>query len=170
MTETAGHVHPSGEWAQNGQSLGSENRDSQTLSSGQCRDLLEAHHIGRIAWQAADGPQIIPVTYVWYAGSVVFRTSPYGILSELIRPTDAALEIDELDLSRHSGWSVLVQGRAQAVAEPADLVALWASDQLAPWAPGVRNVFIQLDPRQITGRLLGRRAEADPHQPGSRPV
>lgn len=111
-----------------------------------------------MAWQAADGPQILPVTYVWHEEAAIFRTSPYGLLSELVRPTDVVLEIDELDQDRHSGWSVAVHGRAEAVAEPAAASALWGVENLVPWAPGVRNLFIRIDPRRLTGRRLARRA------------
>lgn len=133
-----------------------------TLGEKQCIEFLQGTHVGRIGWQAGDGPQILPVTYAWHDGAVVFRTSPYGVLSDLIRPTDVAMEIDDLDQTRHSGWSVMVQGRAEAVAEPAEVVSLWTVDGLVPWAPGVRNVFIRLTPRRITGRrLIGRQQEAE---------
>jgi len=56
----------------------------------QCVQLLTEHSIGRVAWQAAEGPQILPVTYAWFEGTVAFRTSPYGMLSELMRPTEVA--------------------------------------------------------------------------------
>ena len=67
------------------------------ISPARCQELLESQSIGRVAWQAADGPQILPVTYACHDGTIIFRTSPYGVLSELVRPTDVALEIDELD-------------------------------------------------------------------------
>ena len=110
--------------------------------------------IGRVAWQAADGPQILPVTYAWHDGTIIFRTSPYGVLSELVRPTDVALEIDELDQESRQGWSVVVQGRAQGVAEPDQLVRMWTVGGVVPWASGIRNVFIQIIPRRITGRAV----------------
>jgi uncharacterized protein len=131
-------------------------RPFRRLSEQDCRDLLQSHTICRIAWQAADGPQVLPVSYLWHQGSVVFRTSPYGVLSELIRPTDVAVQLDELDEQLRSGWSVLVQGRAEAVAEPTELLHLWTIDGMVPWAPGIRNVFIRVVPRRITGRSLSR--------------
>lgn len=140
-----------------------QSRGFAALGEQQCQELLQQHHVGRIGWQAGDGPQILPVTYAWHDGAVVFRTSPYGVLSDLIRPTEVAMEIDDLDQTRHSGWSVMVQGRAEAVAEPAEVVSLWTVDSLVPWAPGVRNVFIKLTPRRITGRTLGSR-EAEDYQ------
>src|SRR4029434_11083064 len=71
----------------------------------QCFDLIESHHLGRIAWQAADLPQILPITYAMHQGSVYFRTLPDGILAELAQPTSVALEVDELDQQTRSGWS-----------------------------------------------------------------
>ncbi len=124
------------------------------ISPDRCRELLKSQIIGRVAWQAADGPQILPVTYAWHHGTIIFRTSPYGVLSELVRPTDVALEIDELDQENRQGWSVVVQGRAQGVAEPDQLVRMWTVGGVVPWASGIRNVFIQIRPRRITGRAL----------------
>jgi hypothetical protein len=46
------------------------------------------------------------VTYTYYAKTIVFRTSPYGVLSSLERHTRVAFEIDDIDEERESGWSV----------------------------------------------------------------
>jgi uncharacterized protein len=128
------------------------------ISPTRCQELLESQSIARIAWQAADGPQILPVTYACYDGTIIFRTSPYGVLSELVRPTDVALEIDELDQESSRGWSVVVQGRAQGVAEPDQLVRMWTVGGVVPWASGIRNVFIQIIPHRITGRIAAARS------------
>ncbi|MGI8460002.1 MAG: pyridoxamine 5'-phosphate oxidase family protein [Propionibacteriaceae bacterium] len=125
------------------------------LSRPQCLDLLGQHKIGRIAWQAVDAQQILPVTYTVFEGRVYFRTSPYSILSDLLLPTEVALEVDELDLTTRTGWSVVVHGRSQAVAEPVSVSRLWAVDPL-PWAPGSRHLFVEVTPTDITGRLLSR--------------
>jgi nitroimidazol reductase NimA-like FMN-containing flavoprotein (pyridoxamine 5'-phosphate oxidase superfamily) len=134
-------------------------RRFRTLDERHCQELLATHHVGRIAWQAADGPLVLPITYVCADDSIVFRTSPHGVISELIRPTDVALQIDALDEWQRSGWSVLVQGRAEAVAEPSALVHLWTVDGMVPWASGVRNLFIRITPRRVTGRIVVSRAE-----------
>ena len=34
----------------------------RAMSPAQCQELLESQSVGRVAWQAADGPQILPVT------------------------------------------------------------------------------------------------------------
>jgi nitroimidazol reductase NimA-like FMN-containing flavoprotein (pyridoxamine 5'-phosphate oxidase superfamily) len=130
----------------------------RAMSPARCQELLESQSIGRVAWQAADGPQILPVTYAWLDGAIIFRTSPYGVLSELVRPTEVALEIDDLDQHSRRGWSVVVQGRAQGVAEPDQLERIWTGGGVVPWAAGVRNVFIQITPHKVTGRVVAARS------------
>ena len=124
------------------------------MSRQRCIELLEASHVGRVAWQSSDGQQILPVSYAYHQGTVIFRTSPFGVLSELIHAHDAAFEVDELDQNERLGWSIVVQGQAQAVEEPQNLVQFWTVDGVSPWAAGIRNLFIQITPRRITGRQL----------------
>jgi uncharacterized protein len=130
----------------------------RAISPARCEELLQSQSVGRVAWQAADGPQILPVTYAWHEGTIIFRTSPYGVLSELIRPTEVALEIDEIDQNNHRGWSVVVQGRAQGVAEPDQLARMWTAGGVVPWASGIRNVFIQVTPHKVSGRIVAARS------------
>ena len=46
------------------------------ISPSRCTELMSTQSVGRVAWQGPDGLQILPVTYVYFDGSVVFRTSP----------------------------------------------------------------------------------------------
>ena len=124
------------------------------MSREECEQLLGSQSTGRLAWNSPDGPQILPVSYGLYANDVVFRTSPYGVLAQLAQPTEVAFEIDDIDQTRGSGWSVLVRGRATAVVAPHELVSLWTKPGIVPWAPGTRNVWIAVSPRTITGRRL----------------
>jgi nitroimidazol reductase NimA-like FMN-containing flavoprotein (pyridoxamine 5'-phosphate oxidase superfamily) len=128
----------------------------EALAREQCLDLLDANHLGRVAWQAADLPQILPVTYAMHQGSVYFRTAPDGILSELAQPTRVALEVDELDQQTRSGWSIVLHGRTSAVSEPEALADLWAADSLVPWAGGNRTLFICIRPDRVAGRVVRR--------------
>lgn len=111
---------------------------SGVVSETECVALLRSHSIGRVGWTAEVGPQILPVNYVLQAGSVVFRTAPYGALAELRDGVAVAFEVDELDPVRRTGWSVLVQGR-RAVADPEVLSRLAEQLQPLPWAQGVRT-------------------------------
>jgi nitroimidazol reductase NimA-like FMN-containing flavoprotein (pyridoxamine 5'-phosphate oxidase superfamily) len=62
-----------------------------------------------------------------------------------------ALEIDELDDRLSSGWSVVVQGRAEQVDDKSELADLFHHVR-DPWAPGSRPVLVRITPSQVTGR------------------
>jgi nitroimidazol reductase NimA-like FMN-containing flavoprotein (pyridoxamine 5'-phosphate oxidase superfamily) len=123
------------------------------IAPARCVELLQTQTTGRVAWQTAHALEILPVSYVWYEDSVIFRTSPHGPLSQLSQPTDVAFEIDELDQQHHQGWSVVVHGQSQGVVRPADVVRLWAVSGV-PWAAGMRNLLIRITPTQVSGRLV----------------
>ena len=125
------------------------------LTPAESQTLLESRDVGRIGWNAGHGPQIFPISYACAADLIVFRTSPFGVLSELVRPTQVVFEVDDLDDTAHTGWSVIARGRAQAVASPALLTHLWTVEGAEPWAGGVRNVFIGISVERITGRSFG---------------
>jgi uncharacterized protein len=129
-------------------------RDFVALGRQQCFDLLESHHLGRVAWQAADLPQILPVTYVMHQGSAYFRTAPDTVLAELAQSTSVAFEVDLLDQQNRTGWSIVMHGRSSAVSEPDALADLWGSDSLVPWASGNRTLFICIRPERVSGRVV----------------
>ena len=123
------------------------------LSEAECKQLLAQHTAGRVGFMVGDGPQILPVTYQYRTGSVIFRTSPYGPLAGLVRRTSVAFEIDGIDEQSKSGWSVLVLGFAEAMAHDYLLASAWETGPV-PWADGVRNLFIEIKPRKISGRAV----------------
>lgn len=124
------------------------------IGSLRCAQLLGTKTIGRISWAAADGPLILPVTYSWGHQVITFRTSPYSVLSELVRPCDAAFEVDDFDQHAQTGWSVLVLGRAGPAFQPAMSCGLADTTSSLPWALSVRNLYIQIKAHRITGRLV----------------
>lgn len=138
------------------------------LDTDKCQDLLALHSIGRIAWTAADGPQLFPVSYTWVPGLIIFRTSPYGILSELVQRTVVVFEVDETDQTNRVGWSVIVRGRAAGIAFP-DHPAQPLTMNAVPWASGHRNLVIGVTPTQITGRRFGPVADSA-DGPSTQPV
>ena len=124
------------------------------LNREECQERLASAGMGRVAWSAGGVQHILPVSYAMHAGSVVFRTSPYGALAGLQHPTTVAFEIDQVDPVAETGWSVVVQGRAEAVVLPQELVMLWARSDIVPWAAGTRNLFISIEPQAISGRTV----------------
>ena len=132
-------------------------RSFSAIGPTRCTELLSTQSVGRVAWQGPDGLQILPVTYVYYDGSIVFRTSLDSVLSDLSSSTDVLFEIDEIDQRNHRGWSVVARGRAEAVHEPREVNRLLTDAGVVPWAPGDRNVLIQITPQKVTGRTVSAR-------------
>lgn len=125
-----------------------------SLPATECLALLRSHTIGRVGWNTMDGPQILPVTYVLRDGAVIFRTTPYGALSELRNVRQVAFEVDEFDVTTRTGWSVLVRGWAKAATNPDELSGLWTQQDPIPWAPGARTLFITISTDQLSGRVI----------------
>lgn len=50
----------------------------ETLTTTECRELLDSHHFGRLAFVDSVGvlPFIIPINYLFDDEKVVFRTTP----------------------------------------------------------------------------------------------
>jgi uncharacterized protein len=127
------------------------------ISPVRCTELLSSQSIGRVAWQSKNGLQILPVTYAYYDGTIVFRTSPNSVLSDLSNMSEVVFEVDEIDQQSHRGWSVVARGQAQAVVEPREVSRLLTDAGVVPWAPGNRNLLIQITPLKVTGRTVSAR-------------
>ncbi|GAA3711261.1 pyridoxamine 5'-phosphate oxidase family protein [Microlunatus aurantiacus] len=138
-------------------------RRTYDLDDARCRQLLESHDMGRVAWSAADGPQLFPVSYLWWDGRILFRTSPYGLLSELVRRTAVVFEVDEIDDVHRRGWSVIVRGRASGIASPDAAHRTAVLGGAGPWGGGDRNLVIAIAPMEVTGREFRPADDGDGH-------
>ena len=131
-----------------------QNAPFREIPRATCERLLGEHTVGRVAWNAPDGPELVPINYAYYNKTIVFRTVPDGVLSQLARRTSVAFEIDGLDEEARTGWSVVVRGSAERVMQDFNLVELWTKAGPVPWAAGNRTLHIAISPRTITGREL----------------
>ena len=130
------------------------------MSGNQPDGLIAATRVGRVAWRGPTGLQIVPVSYAYHRNILVFSASSESLLSELAPPTDVVLEIDDLDQTYKTGWSVVVHGRAEAIPDPQELLQLWMVEGVtAPWTSGARDLCIQISPSRISGRVLQREIE-----------
>ena len=126
----------------------------EELSAQRCADLLAAHHIGRVAFSAADGPHLLPVAYVFWSQAVVFRTSESGALSVLQNRFKVAFEIDHIDVASGTAWDVEVRGATRKVWNSHELEPLWQHPHLTPWVPGPRSLVIAIEPDVVSGRQI----------------
>ena len=123
------------------------------LDVEECLSLLERRHLGRVAFLDDGLPTILPVNYVLVDGFVVFRTDAGGKLEAALRGDVVAFEIDGIDVTNRTGWSVLVRGHAERVSDPAELARLRAMPLVA-WAPGAKPHYVRIRANAVTGRRI----------------
>ena len=126
------------------------------LTVAQCFELLAQHNLGRLAFLGKVGvmPLIIPVNYVVDEDTLVFRSDPGSKLTAAILGAPVAFEVDGgYDEKHQTGWSVVVQGHAEEVTDPAELARL-EQLPLVPWAPGAKAHYVRVRPGQINGRRI----------------
>lgn len=124
-----------------------------TLSVDECLELLATHHFGRVAVDDDEGPAVLPVNYVLDRGSVVFRTDEGTKLDAATRRDRISFEVDHVDEDARTGWSVLVRGRAEEIAEPDELERV-RQLPLEPFAGGERHRYVRLLSSSISGRRI----------------
>ncbi|GIU85933.1 MAG: hypothetical protein KatS3mg009_0448 [Acidimicrobiia bacterium] len=131
----------------------------EELGRDECLALLARHHLGRLAVVVGGRPLVFPVNYCLDGDRVVFRTDAgtklHGALGGPV-----AFEIDGVDGLYHGGWSVLVVGEAEEVADGAERDRL-ARLPLGLWAGGDRSHWVRIRPAAVTGRRL-RTPRPDP--------
>lgn len=123
------------------------------LSADECQDLLARSVLGRLAFNTPAGPRIVPLNYAVDSDTLVFRTAHYSEIAAHAIGQAAAFEVDELDPRRQTGWSVVALGRVEELTthELQHLRTLWVPQ---PWAGGLRNLYLKLPWREITGRRI----------------
>ena len=128
-------------------------KEPMELSVDECLNLLANEVFGRLAVVGPAGPRIVPLNYALIDDTIVLRTSPYSELAQHAIGKNAAFEIDEVDHTRQTGWSVVAVGMLEEV-EPADVERLRTAWVPQPWAGGQRNLYLRLRWREISGRRL----------------
>lgn len=130
----------------------------EMLSEAECWRLLAQEAIGRVAVLVDGVPEIYPVNHVVHGETVVFRTDPGSKLRGLVRSSAVCFEADAGDPATHTGWSVMVKGRAVELTRGDDVAAV-AKLPLEYWAEGEKGHWIQIEPTAVTGRRIYRPTE-----------
>ena len=123
------------------------------LTRQECDELLISRSVGRVAYTDRALPQVIPVNYAVDGTSIVFRTAHSSRLAACCNHTVVAFEVDDVDETARTGWSVLVIGDANAITDESELVR---ARQLpfAPWADGERDCYIRVIAGLVSGRII----------------
>lgn len=124
----------------------------EDLTQRECLQLARRCAIGRLAVVVDGQPLVFPVNFTFDDDALVLRTGEGTKLCGA-RERLVAFECDDIDRMSHTGWSVLITGRADEVREPAEVARL---EQLpiGPWCPGPTQIWLRIRPRTITGRRI----------------
>ena len=130
-------------------------RTLESLSRDECIRLMEGHPscVGRVAL-AGPRPVIFPVNYAIDGENVVFRTDPGAKFHAAVHKAFVAFEVDWVEPTWRTGWSVVVRGQAHVVTDPDELNRVRRLP-LLPWAEGAKENFIVIESKLMSGRRLG---------------
>jgi uncharacterized protein len=131
----------------------------EVLPFGECLQLLDSVPVARVGFLADGELVILPVNHAVDGQDLVFRTARGTKLAAAENQSLVAFEADEYDQQTGTGWSVLVNGRAEVVDGAADLRRLshlglhvWV---LHAWVTAAeRAVWIRIRPASVSGRRI----------------
>jgi nitroimidazol reductase NimA-like FMN-containing flavoprotein (pyridoxamine 5'-phosphate oxidase superfamily) len=126
------------------------------LDREECLRLLAANSFGRLAINFhAEVPMIRPVNYLFdeRSQSIIFRTDFGSKLQGVIVSSRAAFEIDGVDHVRRTGWSVIVSGTVERVANQLELDR-FAKLDLRPYGPGPKPHWARIRVWTVSGRRI----------------
>jgi nitroimidazol reductase NimA-like FMN-containing flavoprotein (pyridoxamine 5'-phosphate oxidase superfamily) len=134
---------------------GSDSGSLDDIDPGECWRLVETLPVGRLAVIVGHYPLVFPVNYAVDNQTIVFRTGR-GTKLYAIDRSNVSFQVDEIDLVRQQGWSVLVRGVAHelSIEHDARRAARIEAGGAIPWAPGERHHFVRIIPDHITGRRI----------------
>ncbi len=124
----------------------------EILPFDRCLELLAKVPVGRVSFLADGEIVVLPVNHVLDGQDPIFCTTRGSKLSAAEGQNLVAFEADDYDERTQSGWSVLVNGRAQGVYEDAEIERL-SRLGVHPWVTAVERPFwVRIRPTSISGR------------------
>jgi nitroimidazol reductase NimA-like FMN-containing flavoprotein (pyridoxamine 5'-phosphate oxidase superfamily) len=124
---------------------------SEILSPEQCHDLLRLGTVGRVAVTVGALPAIFPVNYGVLDDQIVFLTGEGPELRAALERAVVAFQVDQIDVSKQSGWTVMAIGLVEEMTDP-DELRLAERLSLHPFATGDRSHFVKIRPEFVSGR------------------
>ena len=142
--------------------LATDRAGLEILHLGDCFGLLKSVPVGRVGFMARGEVVILPVNFAVDGQDVVFAAGAGSKLCSIEVGHYVGFEADAYDTATRTGWSVVVNGLAEVVADEDEAARLDALG-LSPWGTeDSRRVWVRIRPSSINGRR--RVAAASPGQ------
>lgn len=126
----------------------------EPVCEADCIELLRSNDIGRVVLSMGALPVAFPVNY-WVVGrDIVFRTAPGAKLSAATDRTVVGFEVDELDRTNRSGWSVSVVGFSRLVVDADEIAELDRRDLRSWLNDKMMANYVKISIEQVSGRRI----------------
>lgn len=135
-----------------------EKNELEILYRSECLELLRSQHVGRIAFNVDDAPMVLPVNYILDGDRLLFRTSAGSKFGAAVAAEQVAFEIDGIDDDQRVGWSVVVTGRSEVLADEPELDR-YELRRLRPWARAPKDHWVAVGLHVVSGRRIRTVAE-----------
>ena len=132
--------------------------DLEDLDRATCLELLASADVGRLAWAEDGRVMVFPLNFALVEDAVVFRTPSRSLCDAVASGAGLTFQADDVEPALRSGWTVVANGPAAEVTDPAERERL--SSLVTPWRRTDALHVIRLNIASITGRRL-------PERPGS---
>ncbi len=120
----------------------------EVLDRTECLRLLREAAIGRIALSHRALPTVVPVSFALDDDRILVRTGDGARLHAAQSDAVVAFEVDDFDVERGTGWSVLVTGRA-SLERDASVVA-----RVPRWPANDVDDVISISIELVSGRRI----------------
>ena len=131
-------------------------RQLEALPRGESLRLLGTASLGRVVFTHLALPAIRPVNHIVEDGKIIVRTHMGATITSAVDGTGTvvAYEADMIDPEDQLGWSVVVVGRANLVADPGEIARYQKA--LRPWVSGDMDKVIVITADMVDGFRLTR--------------
>lgn len=127
-------------------------RSPAVLTRHECVSLLADSRVGRAVFNERALPAVVPIVFALHDDAIVMCTGSDTRLAEAADRGVLAFEVDDINSSTHSGWSVVVTGVAELVHDAAERSRI--RRLLKQWISISHDVVIRLPLTVVTGRRL----------------
>lgn len=134
----------------------------------ECWKRLHETDVGRLGVTIRGHPFIFPVNYTVFNEGVAFGTDDGLKLDGVLHGPSVVFEVDHVDITEETAWSVAVAGPASLITNP-DQIAALDEGPAKVWDPGPRPFWVHILAEDISGRRVAskRSPETSPKRQGA---
>lgn len=126
----------------------------EVLPMDECMRLAKSVPVGRLAMIDRGEIVVFPVNHVVDGSTVCFRSAYGSKMDAALMRHVVSFEADSYNADDHTGWSVVLKGRADLVTDEDQLARLRVSG-VRPWSNALaRDTWIAVQATGISGRRI----------------